>query len=288
MNGSNASKMAGLSIADDVQRIETMTKTAEWARKLGVTDGGRFRSLLQLGGSARTAQRVAGIVERGGETGYRVGRHAIAIGQKYGSYASVGIVGGSAVGMTGKQMQPMWDYVKNRKEIQAQEREQHQIADTEAAELERLYAEQHGGAAPQPTPGVDAGAATGAGASSTEPQVVGTSPSGSQMVYFPEEGVVVDQGNGDIYDPNTQQVIGNLVQQQGGQAATPAPAPAPAASAPAASAPAATTGGGEQQVYVDPQTGYYVDPQTGMMADPASGQVYDTQGNVVGNVNAAA
>lgn len=244
----------GVSAAAVANVGETAAHVARWSKALNSgASGGALRGAANLLGVQSRA--VSGMVtgaERGAETAYKVSRVAANLGQKYGSYASIGIVGGAAVGMTGPQMQPMWDYVKNRSAIQAGERERADAADQEAAELERIYAAEHGGAA-----GAGAGAAA---PNSNEPEVVGTSPSGADLVYFPEQDMVVDQGNGDIYDPNTQQIIGNM-----GQA----------------------SGGGEQQVYVDPNTGYYVDPQTGLAADPATGQVYDTQGAVVGSIGGA-
>jgi hypothetical protein len=266
MNARNAQNMVGLNIADDVQRIETMKKTAEWASKLGVTDGSRFRTLLQLGGSNRTAARVAGIVENGGSQGYRAGRLALDQAQRFGNFALTPLAAGAAFGMTGKQMQPMWDYWKDRDSIQAEERKQSQLADQEAKDLERLYAEQQaaGGAAPAAGTGTGAGPPAAGGA-----QVVGTSPTGGQLVFDPQMNAVIDTSNGDVYDPTTQAHIGNLSQLQGG-----------AGQAPGAAAPAAANA----EVFVDAQ-GMYVDPQTGLKADPKSGQVYDAQGNVVGNIN---
>lgn len=285
MSGRNASSMAGIRIADDVQRIQTMESTALWANKLGVTDGGRFRSLLQLGSSNRAARNISSIVENGGNTGYRAARQLGVAGAKYGGYAATGVIGGAAVGMTGKQMQPYWEYLKHRDEIQAQEEAQRQVAEADAAHLEQVYAAQNGGSASggdatTNSTSSSAGASTAnAGSSSTEPQVVGTSQTGGTLVYFPLDGVVVDQGNGDVYDPQTGQVIGSLAGQQQGSV--------PAETGGAASTGTAPTAGGTgaQEVYVDPNTGYYVDPQTGLQADPATGQVYDTNGNVVGNVN---
>jgi hypothetical protein len=174
----------GIKIADDVQRIETMTRTADQAQRLGVGGCSRVRTLLQLGDRAVAP-----------------------------------INGGVVIGMTGTQIQPAWNCDKNRDEIQAAA-----AAHREAAELERLDAERQarqadGGGTAQPaptaaTPAATDPAATGGGMPSSEPQVVGTSASGRQVVYFPQQGVAVDQSNGDVHDPSTGQIIGNMAQQQ--------------------------------------------------------------------------
>jgi hypothetical protein len=305
-SGSMAGRISGLGgIENGAQRVATMEKTAEWAQKLGVTGGSRFRSLMQLGSSnARQASRVSNIVEHGGSGAYRAARYAGDIGGRWAGMAAVPIVGGATVGLTGKQMQPGWEYLKHRDEIQAQEAKASQQADKEAAELERLYKEQHGGAGgggasdaadgAAQSGGTDAGTGSGAGDASGQaangPQVVGTSPStGGQLVFDPSLGAVYDSTSGDVYDPNSGQLIGNLSQLQGQATTGAAPAAtgaAPAATAPAPAAGTATGGGGTGQVYRDPATGYYVDPQTGLMADPATGNVYDPNtGQVVANVN---
>jgi hypothetical protein len=296
MNGANAQRMAGLTIADDVQRITTMSKTAELANKLGVTDGGRFRSLLQLGSSGRAVQRVAGMVEHGGDAGYRFGRHAITTAQRYGGVAATPLIGGAAFGLTGTQMQPMWEWVKHRKEIQAAEQAQADLTEREMVELEQLRQQQLAAGGDQ-TGAQQTAAVSDPGtiAAGSGFQVVGTSPiTGGQLVFDPTNFAVVDTSNGDVYDPETQQLVGNLFQQQRATAATSGQpnaqvqgqAPMPTSTAPASTTsidPTAPT-----EVYQDPATGYWVDPQTGLMADPKSGKVYDRQGNVVGNVNEAA
>ena len=284
MNAGNAQRMAGLNIADDVQRIETMTKTADWANKLGVTGGSKFRTLLQLGGSNRTAARVTGMVENGGNQGYRAARMSLDTAQRFGNFVATPLVAGAAFGMTGKQMQPMWEWYKNRDQIQAQEQKQAGVAEQEAKDLERLYAEQQAGrgATPAGQPAPAGGAAPSAGGA----QVVGTSPTGGQLVFDPQFGAVVDTSNGDIYDPNTQQLVGNMSQLQGaGQPTGGVDPAAQGASNLGVAGQPASTGGGESGVFIDPQTGMYVDPQTGLKADPKTGQVYDAQNNVVGNIN---
>ncbi len=291
MNAGNAQRMVGLNMADDVQRIETLTKTAEWANKLGVTGGSKFRTLLQLGGSNRTAARVAGIVENGGNQGYRAARMTLDTAQRFGNFAATPLVAGAAFGLTGKQMQPMWDYWKNRGTIQEQEAKQADLAEQEAKDLERLYAEQQaGGAAPAGQPAPTGAAAPAPAAGAQGPQVIGTSPSGGQLVYDPTAGMVLDTATGDLYDPNTQQLIGNMAQlEAGGMQPTGGVDRAAAGASSLAAVPQPTAaGGGEAGVYVDPQTGMYVDPQTGLKADPQTGQVYDAQNNVVGNLNAPA
>lgn len=278
-NGAMGSRLTGLHMADDVQRVETITRTSEWASRLGVAGGSKFRSLLQLGGSNRAATRIAGVVENGGSSGYRAARHAGDAASRLGGFVAMPLVGGAVVGMTGRQMQPGWDYLKDRREIQRTEAEARVAAEREQQELERLYREQH---AAGTSAGADAldGAATstpatgdaaGATVPATEPWIVGTSPTtGGQLMFDPALGMVYDATNGDVYDPETGQLVGNLNQAQAGQAAA-----APA------------TGGAGGEVYVDPQTGYYVDPATGLMADPATGNVYDPRsGEVVGTVDA--
>ncbi|MCW2921938.1 MAG: hypothetical protein JWL76_1812 [Thermoleophilia bacterium] len=281
MNAGNAQRMAGLNIADDVQRIETMTKTAEWAGKLGVTGGSKFRTLLQLGGSNRTAARVAGMVENGGNQGYRAARMTLDTAQRFGNFVATPLVAGAAFGMTGKQMQPLWEYWKNRDEIHAEEQQQAGVADQEAKDLERLYAEQQaGGGTPTGQPNPAGGAAPEGG--NAQVQVLGASPSGGQYVLDPSVGLILDTATGDLIDPNTQQLVGNMNQMANGVADSMNANPA----ANAQSGPTATTGaGGEAGVFVDPQSGMYVDPQTGLKADPKTGQVYDAQNNVVGNIN---
>lgn len=291
--GAMAGRISGLGgIESQAQRVATMEKTAEWAQKLGVTGGSRFRSLLQLGSSnSRQASRVSNIVENGGSGAYRAARYAGDIGGRWAGMAAVPIVGGAAVGMTGKQMQPGWEYLKNRDEIQAQERKAAEQADKEAAELARLYAEQQGGTGGGGASDAAEGAATSGGGAqqsadaggqaASGPQVVGTSPTtGGQLVFDPSLGAVYDSTNGDVYDPNTGQLVGNLNQLQGQAQGTATTGSAPASGG------AATGGGGAGEVYRDPQTGYYVDPATGLMADPATGNVYDPNtGQVVANVN---
>lgn len=241
-----ASSMAGVNIADDVQRVATMSKTAEWAKKLGVYGESPFRTLMQLGPSNRTAARVAGMVTRGGEQGYRAGRFTLDLAQRAGNFSLGPIVGGAAFGMTGTYMQPMWEYAKDHKNIQAQEAKQREVAEQESKDLERLYAEQQ--------------AATAGGGTSVPAAGGATAPAAGAG------GVQVGTANGDIYDPTTGQLAGT---------ALPATDPTPATAAtPAAS-----------QVYVDQATGMYVDPQTGLRADPASGQVFDAHGAVVGNIH---
>jgi hypothetical protein len=201
MNGQNAQRMAGLTIADDVQRIETLRKTSEWAHKLGVTGNGPFRTLQQLGGSGRAVRNATGIVERGGNGGYAFARHAGVMGQRYASYAAVPLVGGAALGMTGRQVQPMWDYMKERDEIQAAESAQRELAEQEAVELERLYAEQQAAGAGGTQTGATAGAAVGASAPATA--AVGA----EQQVYVdPATGFYVDPQTGMMADPQTGQV----------------------------------------------------------------------------------
>lgn len=231
MSGTNAQRMAGLTIADDVQRIETMRQTANWAKALGVTDGTRFRSLLQLGGSDRAVGRIAGMVERGGDAGYRFGRHAAVLGERYATFAAVPLVGGAAVGLTGKQMQPMWDYVKDRKEIQAREAEARAVAEQEAAELEQLYARQQAAASP-PTGATAPASGTGAGSATASVPTTGAMPGGSAAtssagaeapVYVdpatgfyvdPQTGMRADPATGEVYDAQGQ-LIGNVNQPTG-------------------------------------------------------------------------
>ena len=132
--------------------------------------------------------------------------------------------------------------------------------------------------------------ASASGAGAVQPQVVGTSPSGGQLVFDPSLGAVLDTANGDIYDPATGTVVGNVAQlQRGGAAAgrVGAGTGTGAGTAPTAAGQSTTGGPGTGAVYVDPQTGRYVDPTSGLSADPATGQVYDTQGRVVGNVDGA-
>ena len=266
LNAKNANAMAGVNIADDVQRIETMSKTAEWSQRLGVTGGGTFRTLAQLSTpSGRAASRVSGMVENGGSTAYRVGRYMGVGGAKYAGYATPGVIAGSAIGIPmagtmGHQMQPAWDYWKDRDEIRAEEAAQAEVADQEAAELERLYAENQAaqtGAAPAGPAPAEGMPAPQAAAVPTEPQVVGTSPTGGQLVYFPADGIVVDQGNGDVYDPQSGTVIGNLVTGQ--------QVPAPAAAQPVAD-PYDTQG-------ADPYATQGADPYATQGVDP-----YATQG----------
>jgi hypothetical protein len=299
--GAMAGRITGVGgIENGIQRVATLEKTAEWAQKLGVS-GNRFRTLFQLGnGGASNAIRV---VENGGSGAYRAARFTGDVAGRWAGMAAFPIVGGAAVGLTGRQMQPGWEYLQNRDEIQAEERKAAEAAEQEAAELERLYAEQHGGTGGggaadaqegAATSGANTGAATGteAGAASgggaTGPQVVGTSPTtGGQLVFDPSLGAVYDVTSGDVYDPNTGQLVGNLSQLQGQGTAPAASTPASlgVTSQPATNA-AATGGGGAAEVYRDPQTGYYVDPTTGLMADPATGNVYDPRtGQVVANVN---
>jgi hypothetical protein len=297
-SGRMAGNISGLGgIENGLQRVTTLEKTAEWAQKLGVSNGGRFRTLFQLG-SNRAATNAVRIVENGGSGVYRTARFAGDMAGRWAGMAALPIVGGAAVGMTGRQMQPGWEYLKHRDEIQAEEHKAAENADKEAAELERLYAEQHGGSggggatdaaegAGTSSANTGAGTATGGGGAATGPQVVGTSPTtGGQLVFDPSLGAVYDATNGDVYDPNTGQLVGNLSQLQGQAqgAQTQATTTQPQAGT------ASTTGGGgggsQPQVYVDPATGYYVDPTTGLMADPATGNVYDPRsGQVVGNVN---
>ncbi|MEO6867951.1 MAG: hypothetical protein ABI200_08010, partial [Gaiellales bacterium] len=208
--GRTASSASGLNLADDVQRVATMEKTAYMAQELGVTGGSKFRSLLQLGGSNRQAARIGGMVENGASTAYRAGRHTIDTAQRLGGYTAPAIIGGATVGLTGKQMQPAWEYVQNRKEIKADEAEARGAADVEAAELERLYQQQQ------------AGGTQGGGAAATQP---GTAPapqgpvaeqapaagqaqdSGASQVYVdPTTGFYVDPASGMMADPATGQV----------------------------------------------------------------------------------
>jgi hypothetical protein len=216
MNGVNAQRMAGLAIADDVQRITTMTKTAELAGKLGVTDGGRFRSLLQLGSSGRAVQRVAGMVEHGGDAGYRFGRHAITTGQRYAGVAATPLIGGAAFGLTGTQMQPMWEWVKHRNEIQAAERAQAEIAEREAIELEQLRQQQLVGNLAQQQAQVQSRASmptSTAPASSTSidptaPVEVYQDPTTGYWVD-PQTGFMADPTSGKVYDRRGN-IVGNV------------------------------------------------------------------------------
>lgn len=276
-------------IADNAQRVATIEKTAEYANRLGVAGGSKFRTLMQLGGNNRHAASVANVVENGASKGYRAARIAGDVGRRAAGYAAFPLVGGAAVGLTGRQMQPGWEYLQNRGEIQAKEREAARLAEQEAVELERIYQEQHGGGGETSATGTSGSSDAQEGATTTaanSPQVVGTSPTtGGQLVFDPSLGAVYDVTSGDVYDPNSGELVGNLNQAQAGQPAATASTP-PATTAPAASAPATSAPAGGQQVYVDPKTGYYVDPSTGLMADPATGNVHDPRtGQVVANVN---
>lgn len=201
MSGANASRMAGITIADDVQRIETLRMTSAWAKALGVTDGNRFRSLLQLGGSGRAVNRVVGVVDRGGERAYQVGRQAGVLGERYARYAAVPLIGGAAFGMSGTQLQPMWDYVKDRKEIQAREAEARAVAEQEAADLARLYAQQQANGAAGP-----AGAVPAAGGEAP----VHVDPA-TGFYVDPQTGMRANPATGEVFDAGGR-LIGNVNQ----------------------------------------------------------------------------
>lgn len=203
LDAAQAQKLTGLNMVDDVQRIETLAKTQEWATKLGVTDGSKFRSLLQLNNSARSVRSITGVVERGGDTGYRVARQGAALAQKYTSYMATPLIGGAAVGMTGRQMQPAWEYWQNRDEIRAQEAEANAQAAQESAELEQLYAEQQAAQSSQETPASD-------NAASGEAPVYVDESTG----YYvdPQTGYMADPSTGMVYDQSGN-VVGNLSQE---------------------------------------------------------------------------
>jgi hypothetical protein len=270
-----AAKVAGVNgITDDAQRIMTLQRTGYWADKLGVADASKLRSFLQLGGgsSDRAASRISSMVEKGGSAGYRAGVYARNMAQGYGAMAAAPFAFTAVAGVGGQQVAPMWDYLKHRNEITAAESKARTQADKEQQDLERLYEQQHAGDGAGG--GASAGAGTGAGPAdaAARPQVVGTAPSGGQLVFDPQLGGVYDTVSGDVYDPSSGQRVGNLSQLQQPQAQA---------------QPGATNGAaGAGQVYVDQATGRYVDPTTGLSADPATGQVYDSSGRVVSNLNA--
>jgi hypothetical protein len=263
-----AAKVAGVNgITDDAQRILTMQRTGYWSNKLGVADTSRLRSFFQLGGgsSDRLAARTEMMVEKGGSKAFQAGTYARNMAQAYGGMAAAPFAFTSVAGIGGQQVAPAWDYLKHRNEITAAESKARTQADKEQQDLERLYQEQHAG------DGAAAGNGSAPTDAATQPQVVGTAPSGGQLVFDAQLGGVYDTRTGDVYDPNSGQLIGNLSQAQG-QAQQPA---------------AAGGAAGSGQVYLDQATGRYVDPTSGLSADPATGNVYDSTGQIVSNLNAA-
>ena len=272
----HARMATGFGIVDDTQRAATIAKSAEWSQRLELGTS-RLQRMFQFGASNRAAQRTVQAVENGADRGHAILSRAAAIPGN-----SRMIVPGITVGAiaaptyaaamgTGRVPQDYWDYLKDKKSIDAANRKREQSADREAKELERLYQEQQRqakagtqGAAQQPAP-------TGAAAA----QVVGTSATGGQLVFDPSRNQVVDVQNGDLYDPTSGAIVGNLAQS----AATGLTDARAGAARAGATAPAG--------VSIDPQTGYYVDEATGLLADPATGDVYDpATGKVVGNVGA--
>ncbi|MCW2927521.1 MAG: hypothetical protein JWM86_1489 [Thermoleophilia bacterium] len=216
-------RLTGVNMVDEVQRIETLTKTSEWAQKLGVANGSRFRTLMQLGSSNRMASRVSNMVERGGSQGYRAVAHAGDVARRGAGFVATPIIGGAALGLTGKQMQPGWDYLKERDEIQAKEAAQAKVADQEQADLERLYAEQQTAGGGAPAAGQPQVAAQpqglrvqGQGQALGQAQPAGAGASGVYVdpatgrYVDPATGLQADPATGNVYDPRSGQVVGNL------------------------------------------------------------------------------
>lgn len=209
---------AGFAIAngtlDGVTGLRSGMSVADHARRMGIN--GNFRSLLQLSQGERAATGSIRAVEGIGRFGYEALHVAGRTGSSFATYAAVPIVGGAAVGMTGKQMQPMWDWVKDRKEIQAREAEARAVADQEAAELERLYAQQQAGSAPAAAQT----AATPAAAADPSGVAAPATAGGEAAVYVdpatghyvdPQTGMRADPTTGEVYDAHGQP-IGNVNQ----------------------------------------------------------------------------
>ncbi len=116
VKSSAGAKVAGVTLGNEAQRIETVTKTAEWAKTLGVTDGIPFRSLLQIGQSNRAATRIANMVQNGGRSSYAVTRTAANLGAGYGGYVASSFTFGALTGfgVSGATIQPWWDALKTR------------------------------------------------------------------------------------------------------------------------------------------------------------------------------
>lgn len=194
---------------DGATGIANGRSVVDYARQMGIN--GSFRSLLQLSQGERAATGAIRAAEGGGTFGYDALHIAGRGARSLGSYAAVPIVGGAAVGMTGKQVQPAWDYYKNRDEIRAKEAAQQELTQAEMAELEQLYAEQQASGQ-----GAASGGAGTAPVAAGDPSAMAMGGTGTeQPVYVdPNTGYYVDPQSGLMADPQSGQVYdqqGNLV-----------------------------------------------------------------------------